>query len=369
MSRPPRPESAPPGRSRSQPARPDPLPRHLAIAWVALTVYGSLYPFSGWQREGIDPFAFLGQPWPRYWTAFDLIANVVVYAPLGFFLTLTLRRLPGGMRAAAVLAVLGSGLLSLGLEALQSWLPNRVASNVDLACNTLGSLLGSLLAVWAGARLGALWRNWRPRLIAPLPHVDLGLTLIGLWLITLLSPDASLLGTGDLRPFFAHLPDLPSLNYTPETYRLAEAAVVCCNSLAIGLFASALCQGRGVAALLVSLLFLAAAVLRSFASFLVGGSDALFAWLTPGVASGLRIGAALLIPGLVFPPLARLVLAALALMLGAILVNLAPSDPYAPFLGFWRQGQYFNFNGLTRGLASLWPFLALPYLILVSRRL
>ena len=66
---------------------------------------------------------------------------------------------------------------------------------------------------------------------------------------------------------------------------------------------------------------------------------------------------------------ARLMLAALALMAGAILVNLAPPNPYsAAALAVWRQGHFLNFNGLTRLVATLWPFLTLPFLLLTSRR-
>ena len=38
-------------------------------------------------------------------------------------------------------------------------------------------------------------------------------------------------------------------------------------------------------------------------------------------------------------------------------------------LALWRQGHFLNFNGLTRWISTIWPFLALPYLFLVSRRL
>ena len=71
------------------------LARYLALAWLGLIIYGSLYPFAGWRDTGGSSFAFLDGAWPRYWTAFDLSANVAVYFPLGFFLTLALRRLPG----------------------------------------------------------------------------------------------------------------------------------------------------------------------------------------------------------------------------------------------------------------------------------
>ena len=50
----------------------------------------------------------------------------------------------------------------------------------------------------------------------------------------------------------------------------------------------------------------------------------------------------------------------MALMAGAVLVNLAPANPYSiAALATWRQGHFLNFNGLTRLTASLWPFLTL----------
>ena len=60
---------------------------------VALIVYASLYPFEHWRDQGIAPWSFLWAPWPKYWTAFDVVANVLGYAPLGFFLCLSGLRL------------------------------------------------------------------------------------------------------------------------------------------------------------------------------------------------------------------------------------------------------------------------------------
>ncbi len=344
---------------------PDLLPRYLAAAWAVLTVDGSLYPFSGWLVAGNEPFAFLTLPWPRYWTAFDLIANVVVYLPLGFFATLALRRLPGRWTAPLLATLLGF-LLSFAMESLQAWLPARISSNVDLGCNSLGSLLGSLLAAWIGPQVRPFWKTWRPRLIAPLPHADLGLTLLGLWLLTLLSPETLLFGTGDLRQL---LGGLPTLGYAPETLRLAETAVVTSHFLAVGLFAGALTRGRWLAYLLVPLFFLAAALVRSLGAALLAGPANFLDWLTPGVVQGLQTGALTLLPLLLLPPPGRLMLAALALLAGTILVNLTPLDPYAPTaLTLWHRGHFLNFNGLTRWISIVWPFLALPYLILVGRR-
>ena len=64
----------------------------LAQAYAVLIAYASLYPFEGWRLQGLAPWAFLASPWPRWWTGFDLAANVAGYAPLGFLLALGVRR-------------------------------------------------------------------------------------------------------------------------------------------------------------------------------------------------------------------------------------------------------------------------------------
>ena len=65
----------------------------------------------------------------------------------------------------------------------------------------------------------------------------------------------------------------------------------------------------------------------------------------------------------------RLMLAALSLMAATVLGNLAPPNPYSlAALAAWRQGHFLNFNGLTRLVATLWPFLTLPFLFLTARR-
>ncbi len=128
------------------------LSRYLALAWLGLVVYGSLHPFTGWRDTGVSPIAFLEGGWPRYWTMFDLVANVAVYLPLGFCLTLALSGLPGRF-TAPIIATLLAGGVSFGLETLQTWLPSRVPSNLDLACNTLGGMLGAWIVL----------RRWRRR--------------------------------------------------------------------------------------------------------------------------------------------------------------------------------------------------------------
>lgn len=113
----------------------------LALSFVGLIVYASLYPFSDWRYQGIAPWAFLAAPWPRYWTGFDVASNVIGYVPAGFLLALTAWR-TGRTRGVILRATLACAGLSLVLEALQSYLPDAVPSNVDLALNIAGGWCG-----------------------------------------------------------------------------------------------------------------------------------------------------------------------------------------------------------------------------------
>lgn len=349
----------PPGRS------PVLLARYLALAWCGLVVYGSLHPFSGWRTTGVSPIAFLEGGWPRYWTAFDLLANVAVYLPLGFCLTLALRGLPGRF-TAPVIATLLAGGLSCGLETLQTWLPSRVPSNVDLACNTLGGLLGAIWAQLAGPRLVARVIALQHRLIAPVPHAELGLTLLGLWLLVPLSPETLLFGAGDLRQLLGLAGAVP---FAAESFVLISASITAFNTVAVGLIVRLLCARLRDAYLIVPLFLLLGLVVNTLAAAVLVGPAGALAWLTPGAQLGLLVGTAFLAGALALPATPRTMIAALALMAGTILVNLTPANPYsAAALAAWRQGHFLNFNGLTRLVATLWPFLTLPFLLLASRR-
>ena len=103
----------------------------LALAFICLIIYASLYPFTDWRNQGISPLIFLTASLPKYWSGFDVAANVLGYAPLGFLLTVASLR-NAHVKWAMVLAVLGALLLSLAMETLQSYLPSRIPSNVCL---------------------------------------------------------------------------------------------------------------------------------------------------------------------------------------------------------------------------------------------
>ena len=65
----------------------------LAAIYAVLIVFASLFPFSGWRAQGLEPWMFLAAPLPPpYWTGFDVTSNLIGYAPLGFLLALALLR-------------------------------------------------------------------------------------------------------------------------------------------------------------------------------------------------------------------------------------------------------------------------------------
>ena len=64
------------------------------LVWIyaLLIVYASLYPFDDWRNQDLAPWSFVGAPWPRYNTAFDIWSNLLGYMPLGFWLSLAALR-------------------------------------------------------------------------------------------------------------------------------------------------------------------------------------------------------------------------------------------------------------------------------------
>lgn len=341
------------------------LPLYLAGAYTLLAIYGSLYPFSGWRDSGVPLAEFLTAAWPRYTTAFDLVANFAAYLPLGFLWVPALRPLLGPALAVAVATFVGAGF-SLAVETLQNFLPSRVPSNVDLACNALGALAGAL----AGARWGAALLDGgridalRRRHFMHGRAGDWGLLLIALWLLAQLNPLTLLFGNGDLR----NLLGLPApLPYSAQAFAGIEAATVCAHTVAIGLLVGRIARGARRAVALA--MIVAGLIVKTLAlTLLMRGAQGL-AWATPGSLAGLAGGVLILLAVSPAPTFARQALAALALLFATVLVNLAPDNPYLiNTQQVWIAGQFLNFNGATSLASSLWPFLALPWLFLLRPR-
>ena len=307
----------------------------LALVFICLIVYASLYPFSQWRDQGISPLQFLTAPLPRYWTGFDVGINMAGYTPLGFLLALSALRSRRVVWAVTV-ATLAAGTLSLGMEALQSYLPSRVPSNVDWMLNTLGAWLGACTA-WTLQKLGAMdrWSRFRQHWFAP--DARGALLLLLLWPVALLFPASVPLALGQvferLESALAEvLADTPFLQWLPvrdvELQPLVPLAELLC--VALGLWVPCL-LGYGVIrrmgqrtafAVCVLVAGLGVSVLSAALSY---GPDHAWAWMDTPVQAGFVLAALLALGSLAVPRRAAVALALLALVVQLSLLNQAPS--------------------------------------------
>jgi VanZ family protein len=334
---------------------------------VLLVAYASLYPLTDWRDVGLSPFAYLIGPLPRYATAFDITVNLAGYVPFGFLAIAALYPRARGV-PAFLIAVVAAAVLSLVLEAAQSYLPARFPNNLDVLCNVGGAALGAALGQHF-TRLIAGGPLSQRRAVAFIPGTgtDVGLVLIGLWFFIQLNPAALLFGAGDLRDLLA---PLEGRARRPEFFVSIEAFTTAANLVAVALLLSALAApGRPVRGMVLGAL-LAALAVKSAAFAILMHAENVFTWLTYGAQIGLAVGIAVALAALGLPRTARLIIAAVLLMAATVLVNLSPPNPYlADSLKVWQQGHFLNFNGLTRVVSALWPFIALGYLMyLASRR-
>lgn len=349
-------------------SRPSPLARYLCAAYALLVIYASLHPLQGWRDQGAGLFDFLQAPLlPRYYTTFDLAANVLAYIPLGALAVAALYPRIRGVQAGLYAAAAGC-LLSLCLEALQNYLPARIPAGLDWALNSVGTVAGAAAGLWLTRRLLTHegLRPLRRRFFIPGRHSDLGLVLLVVWLLTQFNPETLLFGNGDLRAFFQ---TTPKLLYPAATFVRVEALVSAAHIVVIGMLLSLLVVEGGPKRRLFLLALIAACALRTLAFALLFEGHSALDWITYGAMLGLAGGLVGALGALALPRQAGIALCGLLLMAATALVNLAPDNPYLlNSLQEWRQGHFLNFNGLTRLLSMLWPFLVLAYLLMPPGR-
>lgn len=345
----------------------------LAWVYVGLIVYASLYPFSPWRPLGLQPWAYWLAPWPKYWTGFDVTVNVIGYMPLGALLAAGLVR--ANRAGAHVWPVLVGFVLSANMEALQTFLPSRVASREDCLLNTLGTAAGAALVLLA-FRLGLLSRWSRLRARWLVAESRGGLVLLLLWPVALLFPAPVPFGLGQvlervqatvvgwLEGSFAQ--DWWEI-YEPVSEPLgpgAQAGCVFLGLLIVFLLAFTVLRERRYRFLAIVALAVAGALVTALSSAMSWGPQHAWSWLDlpswVGMLAALAAAAVLaLAPWRVSASLALL-------CLGVLLVELndAPHSPYfAQTLQAWEQGRFIHFYGLSQWLGWCWPFACAAYLV------
>jgi hypothetical protein len=283
-----------------------------------------------------------------------------------------------------VAALMLVGLLALAvaglIEALQTFLPPRVPSNIDLATNVGGALLGAAAGLPAASPLidrGRLaqWRaRWFTREASPL------LVILLLWPLAQTYPGSMLFGNGRILPAPAWAASSWSPfggtagdAFGPAEFVLAEAftvtAALVATSLALAGVQTAHAPRKRLLLAFVALTLAA----KAFWYAVLFGPERSLIWLTPGAVGGLAIG--------LFTVLVAAHGTARALTLGSLAaaalwlltVNLVPDNPYhVDSLAAYRPGRLVHFNALSRWLSLAWPFALLAVLALVhllNRRL
>ncbi|MES2631990.1 MAG: VanZ family protein [Pseudomonadota bacterium] len=358
----------------------------LSQAYAALIVYASLYPFTGWRDQGIAPWAFLASPWPKYWTGFDIAANVCGYIPLGFLLALAFARRVNvryssrGNAPAIGVAVLAAAVISLLMEALQTYLPSRVPSNLDFGLNTAGALIGAGVA-GVLERAGAIdrWTQFRGRWFVE--DARGALVLLALWPFALLFPASVPFGLGQIferleGAMAEWLSDTPFLEWLPlrevELQPLVPAAELLCvalGALVPVLLGYSVLRTLGRRAVFAVVVFGVGVCATALSAALSWGPTHAWAWLSLPVQVGLGFGAFLAAVLVALPRRGCAALVLLALVLNLALLNQSSAGEYfSNTLQTWEQGRFIRFNGLAQWLGWLWPYAALLYVLFrVSR--
>lgn len=120
----------------------------LAALYIAFVLAVTLYPTA--VDKGLDPYLEKvlnqlhahGVPYFVNYNFVEFTANIAFFVPVGFLVSLLL-----SFRVSWAAAVLG-GLLSSAIELAQgAFLPGRVSSVYDVAANTSGAVIGTIVAI------------------------------------------------------------------------------------------------------------------------------------------------------------------------------------------------------------------------------
>ena len=147
-----------------------------------LILYGSLFPFRLRTTLSFGLFDLLGTLTFKPATRGDIVANLLLYMPLGLCLmfAFTAQRVRWPLAGTIVIGA----LLSLAVELTQVYLRSRVSSLTDVALNMIGTLCGASAAM----AYGALGTSVRIPVLASSRLDPAALSVVVLWLGFRLAP-------------------------------------------------------------------------------------------------------------------------------------------------------------------------------------
>ena len=143
----------------------------IALGMLAMILYGSLYPFD-FHRVAVSPSllgAFLAT-WPDPVDRGDVISNILLYFPLGFF---AVRCIPARSAILRIVSVTAAAcLLATLIELAQFYDEGRGPSVDDALGNSFGTLLGAMAGVLIRGEISApvlLLTAWFGTRLLPYP--------------------------------------------------------------------------------------------------------------------------------------------------------------------------------------------------------
>lgn len=339
----------------------------LAIGYTLFIVYASLSPFSGWRKQGLDFLEVLAEPLLLTYTAFDAVINLLSYLPFGLLVGLALHARFGVM-ASVILGLCLGVSLSAGMEYLQMYLPARISSNMDLLSNSMGTLMGVLLAVsvaswtWLFTRL----RRWRSDLFHHGREMDFGLALLVLWMFGQVNPSLPMLGN----VFISEMARQPFAALLPAPFNWWESGAVTLNLLMLGTLMLTLLRAPRNAVMALPVILSMVALVKFVTAAVLLKSWALLLWINSEAVLGMLLGMALLFAALSLPRGVAIVSgAAVALAYFAIVNSVFGDNTPAAAMSIyhWHYGHLLNYNGLAQTIALVFPLLLLFHLWRIRR--
>ena len=341
----------------------------LTLLYVALIGYASLYPFDDWRNQEIYPWAFLGEPWPLYWSADDAWMNFLGYCPLGLGLTwIEVRHSSRPIRWPWFW--IGAALLSVPMESLQTYLPTRVPSIMDFVLNVLGALAGVVVCIVFN-RAGWIegWRQSRERWLVP-DSVWLMVSLF-MWPFALLFPSGAPFVTGQMLSrmhpklegllVWSWMPiqSMGQLHSLAGPWRESISFLSTLSGLLIPcLLANAIVAKPHQRRWVLVMLMITAIGVSVLSTELTYGWAHVTSWVNAKVLISLTLACTLAYLVARLSTRVNQWVLLLVLLMHVFLVNLFDQDVYlVQTLQTWEQGRYVRFNGLAQWIGWLWPYM------------
>jgi VanZ family protein len=334
----------------------------LAIGYTLFIIYASLSPFVGWRPQGLNFLDVLRSPVRLTYSVFDAVINFLAYLPFGLLVGLILRRRFNTFATVMLGLCLGI-VLSASMEYLQMYLPKRTSSNLDLLTNSVGALIGALLAVritsWTWFFSGLT--RWRSHWFRQGREMDFGLALLALWVFGQINPSLPMLGN----VFISEVIRQPFMALPPTRFNGWESSAVTLNLLMLGTLVLTLLRlPRNLITALVVILSVVA-LAKFITAALLLKSWALLLWINSEAVLGMLLGILLLFASMWLPRKPAIWFGAAAAICYLAILNFVFDDntPSAAMsIYHWHYGHLLTYNGLAKTITLVFPLLLLFHL-------